>query len=334
MATLREVARLAGVSVTTASRVLNDTDRDHPVSDATRAAVTTAAETAGYRRSAAARALKNGRSRLIGVIASDVLDPYFAEMTRGIEVAAAAAGYVTVLANANRDPYQERSRFQVLREHGAAGIVFCGSDIDGAPGTAELAREVNHAMRDGTDVISLAPRGFAATEIVIDNEASSYDLTTHLLDLGNRQIAFVGGLPGLVAAEMRISGYRRAMYNQDRLPRVAGLDGMSQISGRAATERLLASATRPDAIICTNDETAIGALAAIWQAGLRIPEDIAIAGIGGTDTGRVFDLTSIELPLAELGRLAVECIVTHSTPVPPEYRLRLGRTTAPRNPIA
>lgn len=329
MATLRDVAHLAGVSVTTASRVLNSTDRDHPVSDAARAAVNEAASTLGYRRSAAARALKNGHSHLIGVISSDILDPYFGEMTRGIEVAAAAAGYVTVVANANRDPFQERGRFQTLREHGAAGIIFCGSDIEGAPGTADLAREVNRALKDGTPVISLAPRSFASTTIVVDNEATAYDITAHLLAQGHEDIAFVGGLPGLAAAEMRIAGYRRAMYERGRLPRVAGSDGMSQMTGHAAAESLLAGTTVPDAIICTNDETAIGALAAIWHAGLRIPEDIAIAGIGGTDAGRVFDLTSIELPLAELGRLAVECIVNPSAgvPSPPAYSIREGRTT-------
>ncbi|GEK81656.1 LacI family DNA-binding transcriptional regulator [Agrococcus baldri] len=329
MATLRDVARLAGVSVTTASRVLNGTDRDHPVSDVARAAVSEAAATLGYRRSAAARALKNGHSHLIGVISADILDPYFAEMTRGIEIAAAQAGYVTVVANANRDPFQERSRFQALREHGAAGIIFCGSDIEGAPGTAELAREVNRALKEGTPVISLAPRSFASTTIVVDNEATAYDITVHLLTQGHEDIAFVGGLPGLAAAEMRIAGYRRAMYEHGKLPRVTGHHGMNQVTGHAATEALLAEPSIPDALICTNDESAIGALAAIWHAGLRIPDDIAIAGIGGTDTGRVFDLTSIELPLGELGRLAVECIVNPAAgvPSPPGYSIREGRTT-------
>ncbi|WP_413798127.1 LacI family DNA-binding transcriptional regulator [Streptomyces iranensis] len=336
MATLRDVAELANVSVTTASRVLNGADESHPVSSGVRASVVSAAATLGYRRSAAGRALKNGHNNLIGVVASDILDPYFAEMIRGIEIAAAECGYVTVLANANRDPYQERTKFQVLREHGASGIVFCGSDIEGSPGTADLAREVNRAVGEGTRVVSLAPRGFVSTQIVVDNETTAYNLTKHMLGLGYRDVVFAGGLPGLTAAELRIQGYQRAMYEFDQLPRVVGRDGMSQKTGREATQQLLRVPNTPDSIICTNDETAIGSLAAIWQAGLRIPDDIAIAGIGGTATGRVFDLTTIELPLAELGRLAVEYIVRKSDepPTAPACTLREGRTTqAVRDPV-
>jgi len=329
MATLRDVAELANVSVTTASRVLNGTDQTHPVSPTMRAGVVAAAAALGYRRSAAARALKHGRSDIIGVIVSDILDPYFAEMTRGAEIAAAASGYVTVVANASRDPQQERRKFQVLREHGASGIIFCGSDIVGSPGTAELAREVTRAAQEGTKVVALAPRGFSSTQIVVDNEATSYRLARYLIDLGHRDITFAGGIPGLAAAEMRIAGYQRAMYEAGLLPQIVGQSGMSQQTGSDAVHHLLSAARRPSAIICTNDEIAVGALAALWRGGIRVPEDISVAGIGGTETGRVFDLTTMVLPLAELGAIAAGFVTGDDARAPsaPPYHLREGGTT-------
>lgn len=334
MATLREIAELASVSVATASRVLNGSAEKHPVSQDVRASVRAAADTLGYTPSATAQALKQQRSKIIGVIASDILDPYFAEMTRGIEIEAAKFGYVTILANANRDPEQERTKFRVLREHQVSGIVFCGSDIEGSPGTAQLAREVNLAVRAGTRVVALAPRGFDSTKIVIDNAATAYELTQYMLSLGHRKIAFIGGIPGLSAAEQRIVGYRDAMFEAQAPAQVLGLTGMSQESGKRAAEELTASTQLPDAIVCTNDEVAVGVLAHLWTAGYKIPEDVSVAGIGGTRGGAVFGLTTMTLPLVELGRLAARYIATaggsSDVPAPPSFELHIGSTSAPR----
>ncbi|WP_255945079.1 LacI family DNA-binding transcriptional regulator [Streptomyces odontomachi] len=331
MATLREVAELASVSVATASRVLNGSTHHHPVSTEIQAAVRAAATTLGYMPSAAARALKQQRSRIIGVIASDILDPYFAELTRGIEVEAARAGYSTVIANANRDPQQERTKFRVLREHRAQGIVFCGSDIEGASGTAQLAREVNAAVHQGTRVVALAPRGFSSTSIVVDNATAAVRLTEYLLSLGHRDIVCIGGIPGLSAAEQRVAGYRSAMFQAGAVPRVVAFSGMTKDSGKAAMAELTRSARLPDAIICTNDEVAIGALAHLWTNGYRVPEDISVAGIGGTRASAVFGLTTVTLPLTELGTAAARFITDPAAqpavPATPAAVLRPGLTT-------
>ncbi|MDP9889087.1 LacI family DNA-binding transcriptional regulator [Pseudarthrobacter enclensis] len=330
MATLREVAELAGVSVATASRVLNGSA--HPVSSDVRDSVQTAAKTLGYTPSAAAQALKQQRSKIIGVIASDILDPYFAELARGIEIEAAKSGYVTILANANRDPEQERTKFRVLREHQASGIVFCGSDIEGAPGTAELARDVNMAVRAGTRVVALAPRGFDSTKIIIDNVEASYELTRYMLSLGHRRVTFIGGVPGLTAVEQRADGYRRAMFEAQLVPHVVGRTGMRQESGRNAIAGIVAEGSLPEAIVCANDEIAVGVLAYLWTSGYRTPEDVSVAGIGGTRGGAVFGLTTMTLPLVELGGLAARYIASASAqpsvPEPPRFELSIGSTTA------
>lgn len=330
MATLREVAELAGVSVATASRVLNGSA--HPVSSDVQANVRAAALTLGYTPSAAAQALKQQRSKIIGVIASDILDPYFAELTRGIEIEAAKSGYVTILANANRDPEQERTKFRVLLEHQASGIVFCGSDIEGSPGTAELAREVNVAVRAGTRVVALAPRGFDSTKIIINNVEASYELTRYMLSLGHRRVAFIGGMPGLTAVEQRTDGYRRAMFEAQARPQVVGGTGMRQESGRKAIAELVTAGQLPEAIVCANDEIAVGVLAYLWTSGYKTPDDVSVAGIGGTRGGAVFGLTTMTLPLVELGGLAARYIAdaSASPPVPeaPRFELSVGSTTA------
>ncbi|WP_051389448.1 LacI family DNA-binding transcriptional regulator [Arthrobacter sp. 35W] len=334
MATLREIAELASVSVATASRVLNGSAQHHPVSRDVQASVRAAAQTLGYTPSAPAQALKQQRSKIIGVIASDILDPYFAEMTRGIEIEAAKYGYVTILANANRDPDQERTKFRVLREHQVSGIIFCGSDIEGSPGTAELAREVNLAVRSGTRVVALAPRGFDSTKIVIDNVAAAHELTRYVLSLGHRNIAFIGGIPGLSAAEQRIDGYRAAMFEEQAHPHVLGLSGMSQESGKDAVTQLIASGPLPDAIVCANDEVAVGVLAHLWGSGYKTPDDVSVVGIGGARSGAVFGLTTMTLPLVELGGLAARYIATAGTspevPAAPRFELHVGSTSAPR----
>lgn len=333
MATLREIADRASVSVATASRVLNGSGVGHPVSPAVSEIVNAVAAELGYTPSAPARALREQRSRIIGVIVSDILDPYFGEMTRAIEIEAGRLGYATVVANASRDAEQERAKFALLREHQASGIIFCGSDIEGSPGTAELAREVTAAVRQGTRVVALAPRGFESTQIVVDNRRTAQDLTSHLLALGHREIVFVGGIPGLTAAEQRIRGYVDVVREAGLVPRVIGLEGLTQEAGQRAMAGLIDAGRMPDAVLCSNDEVAIGTLAALWAARLHAPEDISVAGIGGTRVGRLFDLTTMQLPLAELGTLATAYIAAPSpaalVPDTPHSVLRHGATSAP-----
>lgn len=329
MSGLREVAVAAGVSVATASRALNDSP--HRVSSRTRERVRRAAERLGYRPSATARALRERRSRIIGVLVADVLDPYFGEIARSLEVEASAAGYVSILANSSRDPREERREFATLLEHNASGIVFCGSEMRGDPATKALNAEVDAAVAQGVRVVALAPRGFHAAKLVVDNEATGYELSRYLFSIGHRTVAFLGGLPGMASSEQRAAGYRRAAHEAGARPLVAGMSGMSHTSGKRATAALLDGRRRPTALVCTNDEVAIGAIAELWERGLRVPEDLSIATVGGTAATDVFDLTTIRLPRAELGRLAARYIVREEEALPevPGWSLHVGRTTGP-----
>src|SRR5690606_8118626 len=206
---LAEVARRAGVSIATASRVLNQSS--HPVAEATRKRVLEAAEAVGYSPSALARALVTQQSRIIGVIVGDIVDPYFAEITRGIEDVGAKAGYLTIVCNADRRTELEQEQMSVLVDYHAEGVVFAGSGYVDDPKGAALAALVDRARERGMTVLSLAHRDFDCPRILVDNRAAAYDLTDYLLSLGHRRIAFIKGPEGLYTSNQRLQGYLDAM---------------------------------------------------------------------------------------------------------------------------
>ena len=179
MASLADISRRAGVSIATASRVLNGSS--HPVSDTTRERVLAAAEELGYRPSELARALVKRTSRIVGVIVGDIVDPYFAEIARGVEDVAARVGHLTMVCNAERRPAAELAHLGVLRDYHAAGVVFAGSGYEDAAETAALRGAVEALQAGGAVVVALAARDFECPSVLVDNRAAARDATEHLL---------------------------------------------------------------------------------------------------------------------------------------------------------
>jgi LacI family transcriptional regulator len=175
VASLSDISRHAGVSIATCSRVLNGSA--HPVSDATRERVMQAAQELGYAPSALARALVTRSSRIIGVIVGDIVDPYFAEIARGVEAVGADLGYLTMVCSAELGTEAELAHLQQLRDYQAAGIIFAGSGRVRDPSTHDLAQAVSDARERGSVVVALAQREFDAHSIVFDNEAAAHDIT-------------------------------------------------------------------------------------------------------------------------------------------------------------
>jgi LacI family transcriptional regulator len=328
VASLADISRRAGVSIATASRVLNGSS--HPVSDATRDRVLAAADELGYRPSELARALVKRTSRIVGVIVGDIVDPYFAEIARGVEDVAAKAGYLTMVCNADRRPAAELGHLGVLRDYHAAGVVFAGSGYEDADETAALRAIVDELQAAGSAVVALAARDFDCPSVLVDNRAAARDATEHLLSLGHRRIAFVEGPPGLHTSAHRLEGFEAAMAAAGAEPvRLAG--GFEYEAGDAAAESLLAAGDLPDAILAVNDEVAIGLLTRLRRAGVDVPGRVSLAGIDDTRPARLVDLTSVSLPLHELGERAARVIlegVDGDVVLP--HRLVPRATTAPR----
>jgi LacI family transcriptional regulator len=330
IASLADISRRAGTSVATASRVLNGST--HPVSAETRARVLAAAADLGYAPSALAQALVSRSSRIIGVIVNDIVDPYFAEIARGVEDVAGRMGYLVMVCNADRRPEAELQYVRALREYHALGIVFAGS---GTPESAENAALDAEVAAAGARVVALAQREFPAHLVHVDNAAAAYDVTDYLISLGHRRIAFVAGPAGLATSLQRERGFGAAMEAAG-LPdglRLAG--GFDFEAGLAAGRELLARRAVPDAVVAANDEAAIGVLTALRQAAVDVPGQVSVAGIDDTRPARFVELTTVNLPLHDLGAVAARHILAGEDEAAGEvvlpHRLVPRRTTARRS---
>ena len=315
------------MSIATASRVLNGSS--HPVSEATRNRVLAVADLLGYRPSELARALVKRTSRIVGVLVGDIVNPYFAEIARGVEDVATSVGHLTMVCNTERRPAAELAHLDVLRDYHAAGVVFAGSGHD----SSALREAVADLQERGTAVVTLAPRELDCPSVLVDNRAAAREATEHLLSLGHRQIAFVEGPAGLHTSAHRLEGFETAVAAAGASPVVLP-GGFEFEAGAAAAESLLASGL-PDAVLGVNDEVAIGLLTGLRRGGVDVPGRVSVAGIDDTRPARLVDLTSVSLPLHELGEAAARVILEGgSGDVVLPHRLVRRATTAPRTSTA
>lgn len=312
---LSDVAERANASLATVSRVLGGSK--HPVASAMRARVLEAAKELGYVPDPIARALVTRMTNVIGVIVGDVADTYFAEIARGVEDVARAHGYLTIVCSADRSPAAETAYFGMLLEHRAAGIVFAGGSYVNVPEARILAKALERTEGTRTRVMCLADRGFDAVPVVsVDNRAVLSDLTRHLISFGHKRIAYVEGPEGFSTSLQRAEGFADVM-------REAGLDGSLRFnggfgieSGRIAATAML-SGELPDAVIAASDETAIGVMVTLRQAGIDVPRRVSVAGVDDVKFAQLMDLTTARLPTYELGAMAARQILGQEWPKTP-----------------
>jgi LacI family transcriptional regulator len=310
---LADVAAKVGVSLATVSRVLSDAP--YPVAKQTRARVLEAAEELGYTPNAIARALARRMTNTVGIIVGDITDPYFAEIARGAEDVARSHGHLSIVCNTDRNPGVELAYMKLLLEHYVAGIIVAGGffpDATEAPAFAALAASSGSTQ---SRIVLLADRKIDVPTIYIDEKALMLELTQVLIGLGHRRIVFVNGLPGLSVSINRQAGFEQAMTE-------AGLDPTEQIRGgfgiepgRNAALQLLRGKL-PDAIIAASDEAALGLLTTLQQAGVRVPEQVSIAGVDDNRYARLANLTTVQVPAYEMGSMAALRILTNTADQP------------------
>src|ERR1700724_1581383 len=206
MATITEVARRAGVSITTVSRVLNPVS-EYPVAAATRRRVLAAASVLQYSPSALARALVTRRSHMVGVLLGDIVDPYFAEIVRGIEDVARRTGYMVVICNTSRDPGTERRYVTTLRDYRADAIIFLGGDIFDAPTRRALERELASLATHGAIALAVAGDHADLPAIDIDHAAGTEEMVRYLIGLGHTRIGFISGPLSVSTSRYRRDGF-------------------------------------------------------------------------------------------------------------------------------
>lgn len=301
MATIREVAKRAGVSYATVSHVINDT---RFVSQATRDRVLAAMDELNYRPNALARSLRKGKTNTIGLILPDSANPFFAEIGRSVEDSAFNLGYSVILCNTERNPHREQLYVDVLSKKQVDGIIFVA--------TGEQVDSLNFLLSQEVPVV-LIDRDLPNSEVdavLTDNQQGGYLATQHLIELGHRRIACIAGPSHITPSAERVIGYKQALeeaglpFDETLVVRGDHHPG----SGHHITSALLDLNPRPTAIFALNDLMAIGALHGAAKAGCRIPEDLAIIGFDNIDLTSFTNppLTTIAQPKAEIGSLAAK----------------------------
>ena len=337
-----DVARRAGVSVATVSYVLNRGPR--PVSEEKRRRVLAAVAELGYRPNEIARSLRVRRTHIRGLVLPTSANPYFAALSHAIEEAAARHGYQVVVSNAAEDTAREAAQIEALLRLQVDGLLWIPADVRGAErrgdGTALPAIPtvlVDRALP--------APDGSPPHEFVgADNAGGGRLAGEHVLALGHRRVAYLAGPANHYHAQQRLRGFRRALAGAgvkvpDRLIAYGNFDFASG-AAHAARWCALPAPERPTAIVCGNDAMAIGALAAIHQAGLRVPDDVSVVGYDDIPQAAytVPPLTTVAQPVDQMGALAVERLLRRiegpaSAPETPDgllpVRLMVRKSTGP-----
>ncbi len=299
--TILDVAERAGVSKSLVSLVMREPDR---VSDASREAVLRAAEELGYRPNAVARSLVQQRSHVIGVVLSDLHNPFFADVADGVEAAAADAGFRTMLASAFLDPEREQSAMETLLEMRVDALLPLGPMMD----TEQLEKI---AALIPVCVVARHTGSSSFDTIAVDDAAGAREAVQHLIELGHHDIAHIHAGTAAGAPERR-SGYEEAMLANDLGANIRSVPGAyTERGGARAMTGILESGRIPTAVFAPNDAAALGAMDVIDSAGLTIPGDVSLIGydnLGIAGLPRI-SLTTVGQPRSELGDQAVKLLV-------------------------
>jgi LacI family transcriptional regulator len=329
MVTSVDVARDAGVSQATVSRVLN---KDRSVSPETRQRVLAAIERLGYRPNAIARGLVTSRSELVGVIVSDITNPFYPELLEAISERLAQLGLKMVLYNAWGQ--EEGAFIRLLLEQRVDGIIFTSALLDSG-----LVRQ----LADRGFPIVLANRyvdGVRCDAVSTENESGAQLVAGHLLEFGHRRIAVVAGHAKASTSRDRVRGFRAALRSAGvKLPRELLVRGEFRFDrAYEGTRQLLQLDAPPTAVFCVNDLMAFAALSAARHEGVGVPDELSIVGFDAIPMSSwdVFRLTTVRQPLGDMARASVDLLVNRiADPTRPYERivfpseLILGDTSSP-----
>ena len=288
----------------TVSRVINDSGY---VSPEARARVQGAIAELGYMPNVLARQLRSKRTKTIALVLTDIANPFFTTIARGVEDAARDQGYAVMFCNTDESETEEMEYVRVLIQRQVDGVLL----VPATDSSASLQLLKKH----GLPVVVLDRRLSAGgvDEVRTDSEAGAYVVVRHLLDLGHRRIAVLTGPETVSTAVDRVAGYRRAMAEEGLRPDdgLVVFGGYNEASGYEMTRLILAAEPRPTAIFAANNFIAFGAIGALRDAGLRAPEDMSIAVFDDLPPGWVFDpfLTVVSQPAYEIGKQAAELML-------------------------
>jgi len=300
--TIRDVARKAGVSVTTVSRVLNGNGAGH-MRPETEARVLAAIEALDYVPIRVAQRLRKQKTRVVAILLPDISNPFFSLLARGVGSVAFEEGYSTLICDSNHSVEKESRYLEILLAEQVEGIIFISV---GQPNRDGLKR----LLRRGIDVVvaDRSVRGLPSVEA--DNKSGSYQLTKHLLQKGYHDIAYIAGPPEVSTASDRLSGFSAAIENAGLKPAAVLYGNFTYKSGYECAQEILRS-SRVDAIMAANDLMAIGAIRAAEELGLNVPRDIGVTGFDHISLLEFVQprLTTVHIPAYEMGKKAMKLFI-------------------------
>lgn len=305
MATIKDVARLAGVAISTASAALN---RSAPVSDDVISKVEAAVRETGYVPHGGARSLRMGQSRLIGLILPDITNPHFAKVAKVVETACLKAGYMDAVYSTSEDYDRERQILQMMRMQRVAGLIIIPTRSDAEHG-ARLAEQIHVP----TVLLDSFVTGLPYDVVKLDNVTAGRLATEHLIGLGHRRIAVTTGRPNIATGEDRLRGYLAALEaNGIAVEQRLQIDGrFDQATAHDSTRRLLAEPDPPTAIFALSNMMALGALNAVREAGLSVPRDISVVSIDDFDFANIMNPppTVVAAPVEQMAQSAIDTLL-------------------------
>lgn len=315
-ATIEDVALIAGVSIATVSRALNEPGK---VADSTRRRVIEAVAQTGYTTNAMARNLRTRRSQMILILAPDVGDPNFSNILVGLETGASKRGYGVLIGNTQNDPEREADYLRFIASNQADGIIL-------------LTGHMPFGLADNLPSIPLPPMvavnepiaNAAIPFVGVDNVEGARVATDHMISQGHRDIAFIGQSQGRAVALLREQGFRTAMQAANLAidPRfVLEADGTTE-SGRAAAERMFVRDRLPTAFFCVNDATALGVIIALTARGYELPRDFSIMGFDDISFASFVtpSLTTMKQPRLRIGEASMDLLLAMLDGEPPAGR--------------
>ncbi|HEV2558200.1 MAG TPA: LacI family DNA-binding transcriptional regulator [Microvirga sp.] len=321
-ARIGDVARLAGVSTATVSRALANPER---VSPEARARVNAAIAQVGYVPNPAARTLRSQKTRMVLVVLPTLDNVFFSKILRGIEEALFEKGYGMIIGDLDGSPDKE-ARFAAFASAGRVdGALLLNGHLFGQTRDGR-----GPAMRTSVPLVALceAIPGASIPQIEVDNRAAARRMTGYLASLGNRRIAYVCGPADNVLERERFRGYRDGLRDAEIAfdPDLVLPGDYTLEAGAVAGQAIAARKVRPGAVFCSNDEMAMGLMRSLASAGIRVPQDISVAGFDDIEFAAMVEpsLTTIRQPRRELGRTAAEVLVDllEGRPAAPRVRLK------------
>ncbi|MDQ0150188.1 LacI family DNA-binding transcriptional regulator [Eubacterium multiforme] len=302
---IKDVAREAGVSIATVSRVLNDID---VVNEDTKKKVVDAIKKLGYRPNIVARSLKTQRTKTIGILIPDISSQFYPEIVRGAEDVSNIYDYNIILGNSDFDVEKEKEYLRVLKEKMVDGVIYMSSSLQDE--ILDLINELDLK----TVLVETKDKEGKLPSVTIDNIEAAYEGTKYLLDKGLKNLAFVGVKKDEINAwSDRYVGFEKALDE-------AGLSVDNELiylsdlkvkSGYKAAENFIKSSNKVEGIICATDELAMGVINGLRDNGVRVPEDVSVVGFNNNFLGEVFypKLTTVSQPSYDMGSVAMRILI-------------------------